>query len=187
MRIGVLDLQGAVREHMGALEEAGAEPRSVKRPADLAGLDGIVIPGGESTTIGMLMDEYGLRTPLLEGIPIMGTCAGMILLARELVEGDQPLLGLMDMQVARNAFGRQRESFESEVTVSALGAPPVNAVFIRAPYATRLGPSVQLLAQLDGRIVGARQGPYMALAFHPELTADRRLHRYFIDEVARPR
>ena len=185
MRIGVLDLQGAVREHMHALEEAGAEPRSVKRPADLAGLDGIVIPGGESTTIGMLLDEYGLRAPLSDGIPVMGTCAGMILMGNRLVEGEQPLLGLMDMEVARNAFGRQRESFETDVAVRGLGGEPVPAVFIRAPYATRLGAGVELLAELDGRIVAARQGPYLALAFHPELTADRRLHRYFIEEVAR--
>lgn len=185
MRIGVLALQGAVREHLRALEEAGAEAVPVKRPAELRGLEGVVLPGGESTTIGMLLEEYGFSEPLRSGIPIFGTCAGLILLAKRIRRSDQPRLGLLDVEVERNGFGRQRESFETELSVPVLGAEPLTAVFIRAPYVTQAGPGVEVLARLEERIVLVREGPYLGSAFHPELTTDRRLHRYFLDMIGR--
>jgi 5'-phosphate synthase pdxT subunit len=182
--VGVLALQGDVAEHLRALREVGAEPREVRRPAHLEGLAGLVIPGGESTTIGRLMVEYGLDEGIRErhgrGMALFGTCAGMIVLAREIVGSDQPRLGLMDLSVRRNAFGRQRESFEAWLDVAPLGPEPLEAVFIRAPYIERIGPEAEALAEVGGRPVLARQGHCLAAAFHPELTSDRRLHRYFL-------
>jgi 5'-phosphate synthase pdxT subunit len=185
VRVGVLALQGDVAEHGHALREAGAEVREVRRPEDVEGLDGIVIPGGESTTIGRLMEEYGIgeavRRRAREGsLAVFGTCAGLILMASDIAGSDQPRLGLMDMRVRRNAFGRQRESFETRLAVPELGEEPLEAVFIRAPYVDRVGPGVEVMAALDGRIVLVRQGRFLAAAFHPELTDDRRLHRYFL-------
>jgi 5'-phosphate synthase pdxT subunit len=187
LKVGVLALQGDVIEHVRAVREAGGEPVEVKRPADLADAAGLIIPGGESTTIGKLMVLYGLDAAIREraaaGMPVFGTCAGMILLARDIADGlpDQPRLGLMDIRVRRNAFGRQRESFETRLHAPAFGEPPLEAVFIRAPYLEQAGPGVEILATYEDKAVLARQGHLLAAAFHPELTADRRVHRYFLD------
>lgn len=184
MKVGVLDLQGDVIEHVRALEAAGAEVVRVKRPRHLEGLRGLVIPGGESTTIGKLMAEYELipavRHAVSEGMAVFGTCAGAILLAADIAGSEQPRLGLMDMRVQRNAYGRQRESFEAEVSVSEIPGPPVKAVFIRAPIIERVGSPVKVLAEYGGQIVMARQGRLLAGTFHPELTDDRRVHQYFL-------
>ncbi len=190
-RVGVLALQGAFIEHIHILQSLGVEAREVRLPEHLAGLDGLVLPGGESTTIGKLAVAYGLVEPVrrmaASGLPIWGTCAGMILLARDIGGLDQPLLGLMDIVVRRNAFGAQVHSFVEEIHIPALGdgQAPFPAVFIRAPWIERVGPGVQVLARLpDGPIVAARQGNLVATAFHPELTDDRRFHRYFLDMVS---
>ena len=188
-RIGVLALQGAVREHATALREAGAEPVEVRLPADLHELDALIIPGGESTAIRKLIDHAGLREPILamadEGRPMLGTCAGMILLAREIVDGDEPVLPLLDVAVRRNAFGRQLDSFETDLDVPALGDAPLHAVFIRAPVVERSGAGVEVLARDEhGRPVAVRQGRVIATAFHPELTPDRRFHRLLISTIA---
>jgi 5'-phosphate synthase pdxT subunit len=184
MKVGVLALQGAFREHRLMLERCGAEAVEVRKPEDLVDIDGLVIPGGESTTIGKLLVEWGLMEPIKEraaaGMPIYGTCAGMILLATDIVGSDQPRLGLMDISVRRNAFGRQRESFEADLEVSDFGAAPVRAVFIRAPYIERVGPGVRVLAAVGDHVVIARQGQFLVTAFHPELTGDDRIHKYFI-------
>lgn len=184
MKVGVLALQGAFREHRLTLERCGAEAVEVRKPEDIADIDGLVIPGGESTTIGKLLVEWGLMEPIKEraaaGMPIYGTCAGMILLAKDIIGSDQPRLALMDISVRRNAFGRQRESFEADLYVSDFGAEPVRAVFIRAPYIERVGPGVRVLAAVGDHIVIARQGQFLATAFHPELTRDDRIHQYFI-------
>jgi 5'-phosphate synthase pdxT subunit len=183
MRIGVLALQGAFIEHEKMLDRLGAQPVEVRLPEQLAGLDGLIIPGGESTTIGKLATDFGLMEPLRHFAaqrPTWGTCAGLIFLARD-AGRPQPLLGLMDVAVARNAFGRQVESFEADLKVPVLGEPPFPAVFIRAPLIERVGPEVEVLARLaDGRIVAARQGRWMVTAFHPELTDDDRFHRLFL-------
>ncbi len=184
-RVGVLALQGAFREHKKALEALGAEVREVRLPRHLDGLDGLVLPGGESTTIGKLMVAYKLLEPLRElaagGLPMFGTCAGMIVLARDIGGLDQPLVGVMDVKVCRNAFGRQVDSFEADLPVPALGYVPFHAVFIRAPVIEEVGAGVEVLARLeDGRIVAARQGEVLVAAFHPELTDDRRMHQYFL-------
>jgi 5'-phosphate synthase pdxT subunit len=183
-RIGVLALQGAFLEHRQALERLGHEVVEVRLPADLDGIDGLVIPGGESTTIGKLMVDYNLIEPLRQkiagGLPTMGTCAGAIVLARE-IGRDQPLIGTMDLVVERNAFGRQLQSFEANVPVPAVGEPPMRAIFIRAPSIKSVGPDVEVLATLeDGTIVAARQGPVVATSFHPELARDDRLHAYWL-------
>ncbi len=193
MRIGVLALQGDFREHLQMVRACGAEAVEVRRAELLDGLDGLIIPGGESTAIGKLMDTYGFFPAVTrrarQGMAIFGTCAGLVLLAREALgaaelEGKpQPLLGLMDMVVRRNGFGRQRESFEVDLEIPELGEEPVRAVFIRAPYVERTGPGVQVMAALDGKPVLVRQSRCLAAAFHPELTADLRLHRYFIERV----
>jgi 5'-phosphate synthase pdxT subunit len=188
--IGVLALQGDVREHTRMAREAGADVVPVKRAEQLDGLDGLVIPGGESTTIGKLLRRFDLLEPLQRlvrsGFPVYGTCAGMILLA-DRIEGagaDQPTIGGMDITVRRNAFGRQRESFEADLEVPALGPEPFPAVFIRAPVIEGVGAEVDVLASVDGeRPVAARQGPLLVSAFHPELTDDPRLHRYFVEMV----
>jgi len=185
VKIGVLALQGAFLEHVQKLRALGAEAVEVRLPGELEGLDGLIIPGGESTTIGKLLDAYGLYEPMArfagEGKAIWGTCAGMIMLARDIDGSDQPRLGLMDIGVNRNAFGRQVDSFEAELAVAELGQEPFHAVFIRAPLLTRAGDGVKVLAQLpDGRRVAAEQGKLLVTAFHPELTGDLRFHEYFL-------
>ncbi|HET7035995.1 MAG TPA: pyridoxal 5'-phosphate synthase glutaminase subunit PdxT [Thermomicrobiaceae bacterium] len=191
--IGVLALQGAFIEHVKKLRELGVEAREVRLPSDLEGIDGLIIPGGESTTIGKLIDRFELRQPILDrahaGMPIWGTCAGMILLGKE-VDADtqarsQPLLRLMDIGVRRNAFGSQLDSFETELDFPVLGPEPLPAVFIRAPIISWIGPEVEVLAKLaDGRVVAARQDHCLATSFHPELTADNRLHAWFCQLAA---
>jgi len=188
--IGVLALQGDVAEHMAMLTAIGASPVAVKRREQLDQVDGLIIPGGESTTIGKLLRRFDLLEPLKArigvGLPVFGTCAGMILLAEE-VEGsgaDQPSIGGMDIIVRRNAFGRQVDSFEADLDVSVLGREPLHAVFIRAPAIEHAGEGVEILARLgDGRSVAARQRNILVSAFHPELTADTRMHRFFVDVV----
>ena len=191
MKVGVLALQGDFREHVDMLRSLGADASEVRLPRELEGLDGLIIPGGESTTIGKIATEYGLIEPIREmaraGKRIWGTCAGMIVLAKD-VGMRQPLVGVMDVQVKRNAFGRQVDSFETELDVPALAAvangsrpAPFHAVFIRAPLMESVGPGVQVLARLeDGTIVAARQGHLLATSFHPELTGDTRFHKYFM-------
>lgn len=191
MKIGVLALQGAFREHTAVLQRIGVETREVRKPRDLAGLDGLVIPGGESTTFRALMIDYGLLSPVAAeiagGFPVLGTCAGMIVLARW-TDGDPlPSLGGLNINIQRNAFGRQIDSFETDLPISILGEQPFHAVFIRAPVVESVEPGVEVLAQLpDGRIVAVQQGPVLGTAFHPELTDDERFHRYFLDLVKSP-
>ena len=191
MRIGVLALQGDFAEHEAVLRRIGASPRQVRLPAELDGLDGLIIPGGESTTIGKLAVTFGLIEPLRSfaaSHPIWGTCAGAIFLSRD-AKREQPLLGLMDIIIERNAFGRQVDSFEADLTIPALAAPerPFHAVFIRAPLIERTGKGVEVLARLpegrSGAIVAARQANLLATSFHPELTGDDRFHRYFLSLV----
>ena len=184
-RIGVLALQGAFTEHISLLRQLGVDAIPIRLPRELNGLDGLVIPGGESTTIGKLMHTYGFTSPLKnlisEGLPVLGTCAGMILLAKQVHEFNGHSLGVMDMQIRRNAFGRQVDSFEAYLTITALGEQPFPAVFIRAPRIECVGPDVEILAQLpDARAVAARQDNVIATAFHPELTRDVRFHAYFL-------
>ena len=187
LTVGVLALQGAFREHAVALEKCGATPRKVRRRRELDGLDALVIPGGESTTIGKLMVSYHLLDELrglgAEGIPMFGTCAGMVMMASGVVAGDQPLLGLMDIQVNRNAFGRQVKSFEAPLEIPVLGAEPFPGIFIRAPWIESAGNNVEILAEHDGHPVAARQASVLVTAFHPELTDDLRLHRFFLDTI----
>jgi pyridoxal 5'-phosphate synthase pdxT subunit len=187
-RIGVLALQGAFIEHVQALERIGVGAVEVRRPAEMEGVDGLIIPGGESTTIGKLIERFGLRDPILDlaraGAPVWGTCAGMILLARDVDDStrarSQPLLSLMDVTVQRNAFGSQLDSFETTLAMPAIDDTPLPAVFIRAPVVARAGSDVEVLARLeDGTIVAARQGNIVVTAFHPELTGDDRIHRWF--------
>jgi pyridoxal 5'-phosphate synthase pdxT subunit len=187
-RVGVLALQGAVREHVAALREVGAEPVEVRLPRDLDGLDGLILPGGESTAIRRLMDRYGLTEPIRalarRGGAMFGTCAGMILLADRLTDGEQPMLRLLDIEVQRNAYGRQLDSFETDLDVPALGDEPLHGVFIRAPIVTDVGAGVEVLARDDqGRPIAVRSGSVLATSFHPELTGDRRLHRLFVDLI----
>ncbi len=186
--VGVLALQGDVLEHLRALTELGVRAVRVRRTDDLGDLDGIVLPGGESTTIGRLLDITGLLEPLrarlVDGLPAFGTCAGLILLSDRLDRsGDQPLLGGLDVTTRRNAFGRQVDSFEADLDVRGLDGGPVHAVFIRAPWVESAGPEVEVLAEVDGRAVLVAQGPLLGAAFHPELTDDRRLHRLFLERV----
>ncbi len=187
--VGVLAVQGAVREHLEALRRLGVEARPVRTPEEVAACDALILPGGESTTIGKLMDRYGLLAPVRElaasGRPLLGTCAGMILMAKrvESAAGDQPTLGVMDITVRRNAFGRQVDSFEADLDLDGIGGGPFRAVFIRAPVITGVGDGVEVLATCGERIVAARQGRLLALAFHPELTDDPRVHGYFVSMV----
>ena len=188
-RIGVLAVQGAVREHVAAIREVGAEPVEVRLPRDLVDLDGLILPGGESTTMRTLIDAYGLREPIAamarSGTPMLGTCAGLILLAGRIADGDEPVFGLLDVEVRRNGYGRQLDSFEADLEVASLGEQPMHGVFIRAPLVTDVGAGVEVLARdPDGRPVAIRQGRVLATAFHPELTDDRRLHRLLADLVA---
>jgi len=189
-RVGILALQGDVAEHVAMLRQAGAEPVMVKRAEQLDQVDGLVIPGGESTTIGKLLRRFDLLDPIQQrarsGFPVYGTCAGMILLADQIEDAgqDQPSIGGMDITVQRNAFGRQVDSFETDLDLPALGSEPFHGVFIRAPLITRVGQEVDVLAQLDGgRTVAARQANLLVSSFHPELTDDARLHRYFVEMV----
>jgi 5'-phosphate synthase pdxT subunit len=184
VKVGILALQGAFIEHQKTLRRLGAETVQVRLPEHLDGLDGLIIPGGESTTIGKLATTYGLIEPLRAFVhekPTWGTCAGMIFLAKELGHNQQPILGAMDITVDRNAFGRQIDSFEQDLQIVGLDEP-FHAVFIRAPVATETGEGVDVLARLeDGRIVAAQERHLLATAFHPELTDDDRLHAYFLE------
>jgi pyridoxal 5'-phosphate synthase pdxT subunit len=182
VRIGVLAVQGAFAEHIALLRDIGVDAVPVRLPKDLEGLSGLILPGGESTAMRKLIDNWGLRGPILDlarrGAPIFGTCAGMILLSKEITDGDEPVFPLLDIGVKRNAFGRQLDSFESELAVPVLGDTPVHAVFIRAPVVERVGGEVDVLAQLeDGRVVAVRDGNVIATAFHPELAGETRFHR----------
>ena len=182
MRIGVLAVQGAFAEHMSVLDAIGVEGVKVRLPSDLEGVAALILPGGESTAQRRLIDRWGLRQPILDlarsGAPLFGTCAGMILLAKDIVDGDKPVLPLLDVSVRRNAFGRQLDSFEAEISVPMLGHQPVHGVFIRAPIVERTGPGVDVLATLeDGRIVAVRERNVIATAFHPELAGETRFHR----------
>lgn len=193
--IGVLALQGDTREHVAVLSSLGVRAVAVKQAAELAGLDGLVLPGGESTTISMLAVRWGLMAPLREavreGMPMFGSCAGMILLAERVLDGraDQQQIGGIDMVVRRNAFGRQVNSFEADLDFPALDGGPVRAVFIRAPWVESVGPAVEVLASVPGaagdRIVAVRSGSLLATSFHPELTGDHRVHALFADLVRR--
>jgi 5'-phosphate synthase pdxT subunit len=199
--IGVLALQGDVREHLAALRESGARATPVRRPTELSEVDGLVLPGGESTTMSRLLDIFDLLEPLREriaaGMPTYGSCAGMILLATKVLDGreDQHQLGGLDMIVRRNAFGRQVDSFEEDLDFAGIPGDPVHAVFIRAPWVESASPQVEVLARVGdapqvpggeaaaGRIVAVRQGPVLATAFHPELTGDMRVHGLFVEMV----
>jgi pyridoxal 5'-phosphate synthase pdxT subunit len=193
VRIGVLALQGDVREHVRSLTAVGAEPSAVRRPADLDDVDGLVLPGGESTTMSRLLEVFELLEPLrkhvAEGLPVYGSCAGMVLLADEVLDGrpDQRSVGGLDVVVRRNAFGRQVDSFETDLPFRGVGE--VHAVFIRAPWVERTGEAVEVLARVPdgsraaGRVVAVRQGRVLATSFHPELTGDDRVHGLFVDMV----
>jgi pyridoxal 5'-phosphate synthase pdxT subunit len=185
--VGVLALQGDVVEHVAALERAGAQATTVKTPEELARVAGLVIPGGESTTVMKLLDRFGLAQPIVErvrgGMPLWGTCMGMIVTAHDVADLEQPTLDLIDITVRRNAFGRQNESAEVELPIPALGRKPFPAVFIRAPWIERVGPSVELLASRDGHGVMVRADNVLGTSFHPELTGDPRVHGYFLSMV----
>lgn len=184
--IGVLALQGAVEKHVAMLERCGIRPLRIRFAEELDSVHGLIIPGGESTTIGKLMARYGLDKKIIErageGMPIFGTCTGMILLAKNIVNSDQSRLGIMDMTVLRNAFGRQIDSFEADVDIEAIGRPPFHALFIRAPYVEKANGSVTL-ARFKDKIVLLRQGNLLGCSFHPELTEDVRIHQYFAKMV----
>ncbi len=189
MRIGVLAAQGAFAEHISILRllNVGAVP--VRLPGELAGLDGLIIPGGESTTISRLMRDYSLMTEIRslikDGLPVFGTCAGMILLAKDVPDDRVEPLGLMDIKVKRNAFGRQRESFETDLSIPVLGEEPFHGIFIRAPAIEQTMDGVEVLSRLDdGTAVAARQRKVVVCAFHPELTDDLRFHKYFLDVIS---
>ena len=189
-RVGVLAVQGAVREHMNAIREVGAEPVEVRLPRDLVDIDALILPGGESTTMRRLIDAYGLREPILSlargGTPLLGTCAGMILLADRMAAGEEPYFRLLDIEVHRNGYGRQLDSFEADLEAPSLGAEPLHGVFIRAPTVSDVGPRAEVLARdPDGSPVAVRQGRVLATAFHPELTGDRRLHRLLVEMIGR--
>ena len=189
MKIGILAVQGAFAEHQAILQRLGVDVVQVRLSADLQSLDGLIIPGGESTTISKLMLLYNINDRLIKlaknGFPVLGTCAGMIVMAQEVLDADSVVpLGLMDIAVRRNAFGRQVDSFEADLEIPALGEKPFPAVFIRAPLIERVDDSVEVLARLpDGRVVAARQERLLVLSFHPELTDDSRFHQYFLDIV----
>jgi len=189
LEIGVLAIQGDFAEHIAVLSEFGVSAREIRLPDQLEPLDGLIIPGGESTTLSRLMSIYNLREPIQrmanEGRAIWGTCAGMIMLAKEITEQDPVPLGIMDIDVQRNAFGRQVASFEQSLNISSLECESFHGIFIRAPVIIRVGEGVTVLASLeDGRPVAVQQGKILATAFHPELTQDTRFHRYFISLVA---
>jgi len=182
VKIGVLALHGAVIEHIEILRKIGVEPVTVRLPEDLEGLAGLILPGGESTTMRKLVARWNLREPIMalarSGAPILGTCAGMIVVAKEIAGGDEPVFPLLDVTVERNAFGRQLDSFETELSMPIVGDRPVHAIFIRAPIIERVGPGVEVLARLpDDRVVAVRQRNVIAIAFHPELAGETRIHR----------
>ncbi|HWO96300.1 MAG TPA: pyridoxal 5'-phosphate synthase glutaminase subunit PdxT [Bacillus sp. (in: firmicutes)] len=186
VKVGVLGLQGAVREHIRAVEAAGAESLVIKKVEQLKEVDGLILPGGESTTMRRLIDKYEFMQPLREfaqsGKPLFGTCAGLILLAKEIVGYEEPHLGVMDIKVERNSFGRQRESFEAKLSIQGV-AEDFIGVFIRAPHIVSVGDEVEVLSEHNGRIVAARQGQFLGCSFHPELTEDHRLAQYFVNMV----
>jgi len=187
-RVGVLAVQGAVREHLAAIRDVGADPVEVRLPRDLVDLDALILPGGESTTMRKLIDAYGLREPILSlaraGTPMLGTCAGMILLADRLADGEEPVFALLDLEVRRNGYGRQLDSFEADLNVPILGDEPLHGIFIRAPLISGVGPRAEVLARDPAGVpVAVRQGRVLATAFHPELTSDRRLHRLLVDMI----
>lgn len=189
MKIGILALQGDFAEHINIIDKLGIQPIEIRQPAQLEALDGLIIPGGESTTMLKLMHSYNLFQPIKElannGLPIMGTCAGMVLLAKKVSNPDMNTLSLMDIEVRRNAFGRQLDSFETGIAIPLLGDEPFPAVFIRAPLIVSVGSDVDIIGRLpDNKIVAARQGNILALSFHPELSNDSRIHRYFLETVA---
>ena len=183
--VGVLALQGAFREHVAAVTRLGATAREVRQLKDIDGIDALIIPGGESTTMGKLLNEWNMLEPLrqriLDGMPVYGSCAGLILLCRDIENSDQPRLGVLDATVRRNAFGRQVDSFETNLSIPEIGADPLPAVFIRAPVITGVGAGVKVLAEVDGQAVAVRQNNILATSFHPELTPDTRLHSYFLN------
>ncbi|MFI1017052.1 pyridoxal 5'-phosphate synthase glutaminase subunit PdxT [Streptomyces sp. NPDC020965] len=187
--IGVLALQGDVREHLIALAAVDAVARPVRRPEELAEIDGLVVPGGESTTMSRLANLFGMMEPLRErvraGLPVYGTCAGLIMLADKILDprSGQETIGGIDMIVRRNAFGRQNESFEAAVELTGIEGGPVEGVFIRAPWVESIGAEVEVLAEYDGHVVAVRQGRALATSFHPELTGDHRVHGFFVDMV----
>ena len=190
MRVGVLAVQGDFAEHVAAIRGLGHDPVEVRLPGDLQRLDGLIMPGGESTTFSRLMDLFRLKTPIAslagDGMPLWGTCAGMIMMARDITEDDPVPMGLMDIGLVRNGYGRQVDSFEEDLDVPALGAEPFHAIFIRAPVISTVGDGVEVLAQLsNGSPVAVRQGRMLGTAFHPELTGDRRFHDYFLSDVFR--
>ena len=182
--VGVLALQGAFREHVAAVTRLGATAREVRQLKDIDGIDALIIPGGESTTMGKLLNEWNMLEPLrqriLNGMPVYGSCAGLILLCREIENSDQPRLGVLDATVRRNAFGRQVDSFETDLNIPEIGADPIPAVFIRAPVITGVGAGVTELAEVNGQAVAVRQNNILATSFHPELTPDTRMHSYFL-------
>ncbi|MEI5909676.1 pyridoxal 5'-phosphate synthase glutaminase subunit PdxT [Bacillus spongiae] len=186
MKIGVLGLQGAVREHVRSIEVCGAEAVVIKRAEQLEEIDGLIMPGGESTTMRRLIDRYHFMEPLRQfakqGKPMFGTCAGLILMAKEVVDYNEPHLGLLDVTVERNSFGRQKESFEAPLLINEI-ADDFVAVFIRAPHIVSVGKNVKVLAEHEGRIVAAREGQYLGCSFHPELTNDHRITQYFLNMV----
>ncbi len=191
--IGVMAVQGDFREHLDTLASIGALTREVRLPEDLEGVSGLILPGGESTAMRKLYERWNLVAPIkalaASGAPILGTCAGAILLANKITDGDTPVLSLIDMEVQRNAFGRQLESFETTLTMQSLkpgsGATPLRAVFIRAPEIVRVGPAASVIAQLpDGKIVAARQGNVVGISFHPEIAGETRLHRWVLEQAA---
>lgn len=189
MIIGVLALQGAFAEHISILDRLKVKALPVRLPSELKSIDGLIIPGGESTSIGLLVNAYDIADKIKrlaeEGIPIFGTCAGMILMAKEVTDNEVKPLGLMDIAVRRNAFGRQKDSFETELSVPALGKKPFPGIFIRAPLIERVNDNTEILTRLhDGTIVSARQGRLITTAFHPELTDDPRFHQYFLKIIA---
>ena len=182
--VGVLGLQGAVRPHLAAISGCGAVGRLVRLPDEIREADALIVPGGESTTIGMLIERFGIREAIedhaAQGKPILGTCAGMILLAKDIAGSQQPRLGMMDVRVVRNSYGRQVDSFEAAISIPILGETPFPGVFIRAPHVERVAENVEVLGVLEGRIVLAKQANLLAASFHPELTNDLRLHQYFL-------
>ena len=182
--VGILALQGAFREHVAAVTRLGATAREVRQLKDIDGIDALIIPGGESTTMGKLLNEWNMLEPLrqriLDGMPVYGSCAGLILLCREIENSDQPRLGVLDATVRRNAFGRQVDSFETDLNIPEIGADPIPAVFIRAPVLTGVGAGVTVLAEVNGQAVAVRQNNILATSFHPELTPDTRMHSYFL-------
>ena len=183
--VGVLALQGAFREHVAAVSRLGVAAREVRQLKDMDGIDAMIIPGGESTTMGKLLNEWHMLEPLrdriMQGMPVYGSCAGLILLCRTIENSDQPRLGVLDATVRRNAFGRQVDSFETELSMPEVGPDPVPAVFIRAPVLISVGPEVRVLAEVKGQAVAVRQNNILATSFHPELTPDTRLHSYFLN------